>query len=171
MSNRRFSWIPTLEIRTPTIQRLDRFCTLISKDESSYISSGMFGHRHVEFIYGKQLSPLDFDGQMFQQIAAIINNTINRPYKVNKFNKILNTKVTIIALDGFISQGKTTDLNNIIAAGGAIKPYEYFIREQDSEWRAERFGQKNYMMKNHQNLLIFSLLADIYQIYIRQGNI
>ena len=130
----------------------------------------MFGRRYVEFIYSKYFKPNDFNSFMFQQIAAIINNTVNRPYKVMKFNKIINKKVTIIALDGFISQGKTTDLNKRIAESAPLKSYEYVIREQDNEWRATKYGQANYIIKNHQNLLIYSLLADIYQIYVNQGN-
>lgn len=172
-ANRRWSTNWTNIDCLPEIDKpahLSLSCTLIDKNNSpnSY-GKGMFGRRYVEFLYAKHLTNKDYDSYWFEMISSIINNVVKRPNKIMKFNKVLNTRVTIIALDGFISQGKTTDLNNRILENGPLKNNEYIIREQDYEWRGRLEGQNNYMIKNHQNLLIFHLLADIYQIYIKQG--
>lgn len=139
-------------------------------DKYFLYSRWTFGEKPVEHLYSGIFGPVNFPA-MFQMIASIINKVVDRKDKVMTFNKILPLKVTLIALDGFISQGKTTDLNNRIHENSPLNDNEYIIREQDHEWRRTINGEKNYVMKNHQGLLIYHLLADIYQVYMKQGKL
>lgn len=142
-------------------------CTLLdSIDTESSVMKARFGEKIVEFLYYKDLLTFDLLDNSFQMIAAIINRIVPITYKIHKFNKKVTSKLFIIASDGYLSQGKTTALNNKINEKGPLRNYEYIIREQDYEWRKN----DNYIMKNHQELLMYYLLADLYQVYADQGN-
>lgn len=104
--------------------------------------------------------------RMYELLRAVSKEYCEGSLPYTYVPRVPLKKIRIIAIDGFIFQGKTTKLKQakplIEDLPKNLNVHRVIIHEQDDNWRC----YEDHMLKHLQPLLIFSLFESIYTEYM-----